>query len=75
MTEEGLAIGDTESNYRTITSDNDYKIQSRVNTDWVDSAIFSDDGINFRNGSDTEIVLAENRARLLYSYVVSFASR
>lgn len=68
MTEEGLAIGDTESNYRTITGDNDYKIQSRVNTDWVDSAIFSDDGINFRNGSDAEIVLAENRARLLYSY-------
>ena len=68
MTEEGLAIGDTESNYRTITSDNDYRIQSRVNTDWVDSAIFNDDGINFRNGSDAEIVLAENRARLLYSY-------
>ena len=68
MTEEGLAIGDTESNYRTITSDNDYRIQSRVNTDWVDSAIFSDDGINFRNGSDAEIVLAENRARILYSY-------
>lgn len=68
MTEEGLAIGDTESNYRTITSDNDYRIQSRVNTDWVDSAIFSDDGINFRNGSEANIVLAENRARLLYSY-------
>lgn len=68
MTKEGLAIGDTESNYRTITSDNDYRIQSRVNTDWVDSAIFSDDGINFRNGSDADIVLAENRARLLYSY-------
>ena len=68
MTKEGLVIGDAESNYRSVISDDDYRIQSRINTDWVDSAIFSDDGINFRNGSDAEIVLAENRARLLYSY-------
>lgn len=68
MTEEGLVIGDAESNYRSVISDDDYRIQSHINTDWADSAIFSDDGINFRNGSDAEIVLAENRARLLYSY-------